>query len=91
MIWNIFIFWHLYADISCTGCFNRYYRSFDSDFAAPFVAYHVWPPLIEDGTVIVKGEVVTKKMVMVRILLKKYVKGSQWISTLFLKFKKIIF
>nr|XP_054489810.1 mitochondria-eating protein [Agelaius phoeniceus] len=47
-------------------CFNRnmYYRSFDSDFAAPFVAYHVWPPLIEDGTVIVKGEVVTKKMVM---------------------------
>uniref|UniRef100_A0A8C3MGG9 Mitochondria-eating protein n=1 Tax=Geospiza parvula TaxID=87175 RepID=A0A8C3MGG9_GEOPR len=48
-------------------CFNRnmYFRSFDSDFAAPFVAYHVWPPLIEDGTVIVKGEVVTKKMVMV--------------------------
>ncbi|XP_030803363.1 mitochondria-eating protein [Camarhynchus parvulus] len=47
-------------------CFNRnmYFRSFDSDFAAPFVAYHVWPPLIEDGTVIVKGEVVTKKMVM---------------------------
>ncbi|KAM7021674.1 mitochondria-eating protein [Passerculus sandwichensis] len=47
-------------------CFNRnmYYRSFDSDFAAPFVAYHVWPPLVEDGTVIVKGEVVTKKMVM---------------------------
>ncbi|XP_021411480.1 mitochondria-eating protein [Lonchura striata] len=44
-------------------CFNRnmYYRSFDSDFTAPFVAYHVWPPLIEDGTVIVKGEVVTKK------------------------------
>ncbi|NWS00116.1 MIEAP protein, partial [Motacilla alba] len=44
-------------------CFNRnmYYRSFDSDFTAPFVAYHVWPALIEDGTVIVKGEVVTKK------------------------------
>ncbi|NXL70370.1 MIEAP protein, partial [Leptocoma aspasia] len=43
--------------------FNRgmYYRSFDSDFTAPFVAYHVWPALIEDGTVIVKGEVVTKK------------------------------
>ncbi|NXT09778.1 MIEAP protein, partial [Prunella fulvescens] len=44
-------------------CFNRnmYYRSFDSDFSAPFVAYHVWPALIEDGAVIVKGEVVTKK------------------------------
>ncbi|OWK64650.1 Mitochondria-eating protein [Lonchura striata] len=49
-------------------CFNRnmYYRSFDSDFTAPFVAYHVWPPLIEDGTVIVKGEVVTKKFTVPR-------------------------
>ncbi|NXI18722.1 MIEAP protein, partial [Irena cyanogastra] len=44
-------------------CFNRsmYYRSFDSDFAAPFVAYHVWPPLLEDGRILVKGEVVTRK------------------------------
>ncbi|NWR52842.1 MIEAP protein, partial [Regulus satrapa] len=43
--------------------FNRtmYYRSCDSDFTAPFVAYHVWPALMEDGAVIVKGEVVTKK------------------------------
>ncbi|NWI00787.1 MIEAP protein, partial [Tichodroma muraria] len=43
--------------------FNRtmYYRSFDSDFTAPFVAYHVWPALLEDGAVVVKGEVVTKK------------------------------
>ncbi|NWV48217.1 MIEAP protein, partial [Daphoenositta chrysoptera] len=43
--------------------FNRamYYRSCDSDFTASFVAYHVWPPLMENGVVIVKGEVVTKK------------------------------
>ncbi|NWV77497.1 MIEAP protein, partial [Dasyornis broadbenti] len=43
--------------------FNRtmYYRSFDSDFTAPFVAYHIWPALMENGAVIVKGEVVTKK------------------------------
>ncbi|NXE32127.1 MIEAP protein, partial [Ptilorrhoa leucosticta] len=43
--------------------FNRtmYYRSCDSDFTAPFVAYHVWPPVMENGAVIVKGEVVTKK------------------------------
>ncbi|NXY66733.1 MIEAP protein, partial [Callaeas wilsoni] len=43
--------------------FNRtmYYRSFDSDFTARFVAYHVWPALMENGAVIVKGEVVTKK------------------------------
>ncbi|NXB68418.1 MIEAP protein, partial [Struthidea cinerea] len=43
--------------------FNRtmYYRSCDSDFTAPFVAYHVWPALMENGAVIVKGEVVTKK------------------------------
>ncbi|NXO30063.1 MIEAP protein, partial [Cisticola juncidis] len=43
--------------------FNRsmYYRSCDSDFTAPFVAYHVWPALMENGTVLVKGEVVTRK------------------------------
>ncbi|NWW05467.1 MIEAP protein, partial [Oreocharis arfaki] len=43
--------------------FNRtmYYRSCDSDFTASFVAYHVWPALMENGAVIVKGEVVTKK------------------------------
>ncbi|NWV40976.1 MIEAP protein, partial [Grantiella picta] len=43
--------------------FNRtmYYRSFDSDFSAPYVAYHIWPALMENGFVIVKGEVVTKK------------------------------
>ncbi|NXA80418.1 MIEAP protein, partial [Thryothorus ludovicianus] len=44
-------------------CFNKtmYYRSCDSDFSAPFVAYHVWPALMEGGCVVVKGEVVTKK------------------------------
>ncbi|NXO78924.1 MIEAP protein, partial [Sitta europaea] len=43
--------------------FNRtkYYRSCDSDFSACSVAYHVWPALMEGGSVIVKGEVVTKK------------------------------
>ncbi|NXH35497.1 MIEAP protein, partial [Myiagra hebetior] len=43
--------------------FNRtmYYRSCDSDFTARFVAYHVWPALMENGAVIVKGEAVTKK------------------------------
>ncbi|NXD23721.1 MIEAP protein, partial [Spelaeornis formosus] len=43
--------------------FNRtmYYRSYDSDFTAPLVAYHIWPALMENGTVIVKGEVVTRR------------------------------
>ncbi|NWZ75703.1 MIEAP protein, partial [Poecile atricapillus] len=43
--------------------FNKcmYYRSCDSDFTACFVAYHVWPALMENGNVIVKGEVVTKR------------------------------
>ncbi|NWW70260.1 MIEAP protein, partial [Climacteris rufus] len=43
--------------------FNKsmYYRSFDSDFTADFVAYHIWPALMENGAVIVKGEVVTKR------------------------------
>ncbi|NWI61154.1 MIEAP protein, partial [Calyptomena viridis] len=40
---------------------TKYYRSSDSDFTAAFVAYHVWPALIENGVVIVKGEVVTKR------------------------------
>ncbi|NXT71010.1 MIEAP protein, partial [Chaetops frenatus] len=39
---------------------TMYYRSFDSDFTAPFVAYHVWPALMENDAVIVKGEAVTK-------------------------------
>ncbi|XP_050193801.1 mitochondria-eating protein isoform X1 [Myiozetetes cayanensis] len=41
---------------------SKYYRSPDSDFTAAFVAYHVWPALVEDGVVIVKGEVVTKRV-----------------------------
>ncbi|NXD92927.1 MIEAP protein, partial [Chaetorhynchus papuensis] len=43
--------------------FNRtmYFRSCDSDFTVPFVAYHIWPPLMENGSVIVKGEAVTKR------------------------------
>ncbi|NXO96615.1 MIEAP protein, partial [Certhia brachydactyla] len=40
---------------------TMYYRSCDSDFSACFVAYHIWPALMENGCVIVKGEVVTKK------------------------------
>ncbi|XP_056346732.1 mitochondria-eating protein isoform X2 [Oenanthe melanoleuca] len=44
--------------------FNKcmYYRSFDSDFSAPLVAYHVWPALLERDVVIVKGEVVTRRV-----------------------------
>ncbi|KAL2305195.1 hypothetical protein Nmel_007173 [Mimus melanotis] len=46
--------------------FNKsmYYRSFDSDFSAAFVAYHVWPALMENDAVIVKGEVVTKTIAL---------------------------
>ncbi|XP_048364829.1 mitochondria-eating protein isoform X2 [Sphaerodactylus townsendi] len=39
----------------------KYRRSFDSDFTAPLVAYHVWPTLMENDSVIVKGEVVTRR------------------------------
>ncbi|NWZ41632.1 MIEAP protein, partial [Brachypodius atriceps] len=53
-------------DVACGidgELFNRsmYYRSCDSDFTAPFVAYHIWPALMEDGAVLVKGEAVTRK------------------------------
>lgn len=46
-------------------CFNRYYRSFDSDFTALLVAYHVWPALMEKDVVILKGEAVTKRGALV--------------------------
>ncbi|KAK2520933.1 Spata18 [Columba livia] len=40
---------------------TKYYRSFDSDFTALLVAYHVWPALMEKDVVILKGEAVTKR------------------------------
>ncbi|XP_019382102.1 PREDICTED: mitochondria-eating protein isoform X1 [Gavialis gangeticus] len=40
---------------------SKYRRSYDSDFTAPLVAYHVWPALLENDTIIVKGEAVTKR------------------------------
>ncbi|XP_039224231.1 mitochondria-eating protein isoform X2 [Crotalus tigris] len=39
----------------------KYRRSYDSDFTAPLVAYHVWPALMEEDSVVVKGEAVTKR------------------------------
>lgn len=44
----------LYSDM-------KYRRSYDSEFTAPLVAYHVWPALMEGDTVIVKGEAVTRR------------------------------
>ncbi|KAK5618261.1 Mitochondria-eating protein [Crenichthys baileyi] len=40
---------------------TKYRRSFDSEFTAPLVIYHVWPALVEGNTVIVKGEAVTRR------------------------------
>ncbi|XP_074085560.1 mitochondria-eating protein isoform X6 [Macrotis lagotis] len=40
---------------------NKYRRSCDSDFTAPLVFYHVWPALMENELVIMKGEAVTKR------------------------------
>ncbi|XP_025291499.1 mitochondria-eating protein isoform X1 [Canis lupus baileyi] len=39
----------------------KYRRSYDSDFTAPLVFYHVWPALMENDCVIMKGEAVTKR------------------------------
>nr|XP_036854639.1 mitochondria-eating protein [Manis javanica] len=39
----------------------KYRRSYDSDFTAPLVLYHVWPALMENDNVIMKGEAVTKR------------------------------
>ncbi|XP_015249788.1 PREDICTED: mitochondria-eating protein [Cyprinodon variegatus] len=40
---------------------TKYRRSFDSEFTAPLVSYHVWPALVEGNTVVVKGEAVTRR------------------------------
>ncbi|XP_072800251.1 mitochondria-eating protein isoform X2 [Vicugna pacos] len=39
----------------------KYRRSYDSDFTAPLVFYHVWPALMENDCVIMKGEAVTRR------------------------------
>uniref|UniRef100_A0A8C6U7D8 Mitochondria-eating protein n=1 Tax=Neogobius melanostomus TaxID=47308 RepID=A0A8C6U7D8_9GOBI len=44
----------------------RYRRSYDSEFSAPLVLYHVWPALMEGDIVLVKGEAVTRRGAMVR-------------------------
>ncbi|XP_069378500.1 mitochondria-eating protein isoform X2 [Paralichthys olivaceus] len=45
----------LYSDI-------KYRHSYDSEFTAPLVMYHVWPALMEGNSVIVKGEAVTRRV-----------------------------
>ncbi|XP_034036750.1 mitochondria-eating protein [Thalassophryne amazonica] len=43
---------------------KKYRRSYDSDFSAPLVTYHVWPALVSGDTVVVKGEAVTRRGVL---------------------------
>ena len=45
--------------------FTMYRRSYDSEFTAPLVAYHVCPALVEGDSVIVKGEAVTRRGALV--------------------------
>uniref|UniRef100_A0A672IL95 Mitochondria-eating protein n=1 Tax=Salarias fasciatus TaxID=181472 RepID=A0A672IL95_SALFA len=40
---------------------SKYRRSYDSEFTAPLVIYHVWPALAEGTNVVVKGEAVTRR------------------------------
>ncbi len=41
--------------------FDRYRRSYDSDFVAPLVNHHVWPCLMQGVRVLVKGEAHTRR------------------------------
>lgn len=50
----------------CLPLCTRYRRSYDSDFTAPLVLYHVWPALMENDCVIMKGEAVTRRGAFVR-------------------------
>uniref|UniRef100_H3DJW7 Mitochondria-eating protein n=1 Tax=Tetraodon nigroviridis TaxID=99883 RepID=H3DJW7_TETNG len=40
---------------------SKYRRSYDSQFTAAVVKYHVWPALVEGDVVLIKGEAVTKR------------------------------
>ncbi|KAG8439956.1 hypothetical protein GDO86_005936 [Hymenochirus boettgeri] len=40
---------------------NKYRRTYDSELTAPLVFYHVWPALMENDFIIVKGEAVTRR------------------------------
>lgn len=44
---------------------SRYRRSYDSQFTAAVVKYHVWPALVEGDVVLIKGEAVTKRAALV--------------------------
>uniref|UniRef100_A0A3Q2Y597 Mitochondria-eating protein n=1 Tax=Hippocampus comes TaxID=109280 RepID=A0A3Q2Y597_HIPCM len=48
-------------DLAFASDGELYRRSPDSDLSAQLVLYHVWPALMQGGTVRAKGEVVTKK------------------------------
>ncbi|CDQ80014.1 unnamed protein product [Oncorhynchus mykiss] len=50
-----------------TATTSQYRRSYDSEFTGPLVVYHVWPALVEGDSVIVKGEVVTRRGALVLI------------------------
>ncbi|KAG9473247.1 hypothetical protein GDO78_020414 [Eleutherodactylus coqui] len=40
---------------------TKYRRTYNSELSAPLVLYHVWPVLMENDTVVMKGEAVTKR------------------------------
>jgi len=41
---------------------NKFRRTFDSEFTAPLIGAHLWPPLVNgtDGSIILKGEAATR-------------------------------
>nr|DBA29192.1 TPA: hypothetical protein GDO54_009443 [Pyxicephalus adspersus] len=45
---------------------NKYRHTYDSEFTAPLVFYHVWPALMENDVTVVKGEAVTKRGALVK-------------------------
>nr|XP_039263821.1 mitochondria-eating protein-like isoform X1 [Styela clava] len=39
----------------------KYRRSYDSEYSAPLVAYHIWPTLMEGDCPLIKGEACTRR------------------------------
>lgn len=40
---------------------GKYRRSYDSEYSAPLVAYHIWPALMEGDVTLIKGECCTRR------------------------------
>lgn len=57
---------------------SRYRRSYDSEYTAPLIAYHIWPALIQGDMPLIKGEACTRRGAVSIEMLRLF---QKWILT----------